>query len=203
MTKDILSYEEKRKLPTHEQLLQLRPQMKSSNGRRVLRSLFVETAINEVMELGVVEPVFTIKDDNFVKNGKFYWSLKNIYFSYDHIPGYEYQFAMDVFGDWNHWVLLCETSNGVVSELIKSWRDELTIRIQAKAMEAMILTATCDGSKGTPAAKFLADRGWEVKRGRPSKDEIEREKKIQSGVNREIEEDMARLGISVLSGGKE
>ena len=42
-------------------------------------------------------PIFTIKDDNVIKDDVFYWSLKKIYFSYDHVPGFEYEFAKDVF----------------------------------------------------------------------------------------------------------
>lgn len=192
---------DKYRLPTKQELLSVRSQLKGVNGRRILRSLFIETIGSEVEENGFVSPIFTLKDVNIEKDGVFYWSLKNIYFSYDHIPGFEYEFAMDVFGDWEHWVMLADSF--LIKPHVDAWRDEMTIKIQAKAIEAMMKSALRDGSKGTPAAKFLADRGWEVKRGRPSKAEIEREKKIQSGVSKEVAEDMERLGLSVVNGGKE
>lgn len=202
MRTDTLSFEEKYKLPTEEELKNLRTFMKSTNGRRILRSLFIETASESVKDLEVSEPIFTVKDYNVVKKGKFYWSLKNIYFSYNHVPGFEYEFALDVFGEWEHWNMLAD-SGDIIKQYIDAWRDEMAIKIQAKALEALALTAISEGSKGTPAAKFLADRGWETKRGRPSKEEVTRERKIAAGVEKQVQEDMERLGITVVQGGKE
>ena len=184
-------------LPTKEQLQELQPMMTSTNGRRILRSLFLETVGSNVLELGVSRPVFTLKDRNIVKDGITYWSIKNLYFSYDHVPGFEYQFAKDVFGSWEHWQLLVE-SGDLVREYIEAWRDEMTIRLQARALESLFKTALFEGSKGTPAARYLADRGWEVKRGRPSKDEVEREKKIAAGVHDEVQKDIERLGLALV-----
>jgi len=184
-------------LPTKEQLQELQPMMTSTNGRRILRSLFLETVGMNVLELGVSRPVFTLKDRNIVKEGITYWSIKNLYFSYDHVPGFEYQFAKDVFGSWEHWQLLVE-SGDLVREYIEAWRDEMTIRLQARALESLFKTALFEGSKGTPAARYLADRGWEVKRGRPSKDEVEREKKIAAGVHDEVQKDIERLGLALV-----
>jgi hypothetical protein len=184
-------------LPTKEQLQEFQPMMTSTNGRRILRSLFLETVGSNVLELGVSRPVFTLKDRNIVKDGITYWSIKNLYFSYDHVPGFEYQFAKDVFGSWEHWQLLVE-SGDLVREYIEAWRDEMTIRLQARALESLFKTALFEGSKGTPAARYLADRGWEVKRGRPSKDEVEREKKIAAGVHDEVQKDIERLGLALV-----
>ena len=182
---------------------QLQPHMKASNNRRIIRGLFIESHIDK----GIVEdisedsqPVFTIKDDDWVREGKTYYSLKKIYFSYNHIPGYEYEFAKDVFNDWDHWNMLVN-SGDYVREHIEAWREEMAILIQSKAFSSLTKVAMYEGSKGTPAAKFLADRGWEVKRGRPSKDEVTRERKIAAGVEKEVKEDMARLGLTLVSKG--
>jgi len=86
----------------------------------------------------------------------------------------------------------------LVREYIEAWRDEMTIRLQARALESLFKTALFEGSKGTPAARYLADRGWEVKRGRPSKDEVEREKKIAAGVHDEVQKDIERLGLALV-----
>lgn len=189
-------------LPDKDQIAQnIRPMVKSTNGRRVLRSLFYETVANSTIGSETTEPIFTLKAYNVQRGEKTFWSLKNIYFSYpNQIPGFEYDFAMDIFGDWEHWCLLADSD--IIREYIQAWRDELTIKLQAKAMSAMMKTALYEGSKGTPAAKFIADRGWEVKRGRPSKAEIERERKIQAGISEEVEQDMKRLGLTIVSGGK-
>jgi hypothetical protein len=54
------------------------------------------------------------------------------------------------------------------------------------------------------AAKYLADKGYAVlnKRGRPSSEEVERELRVQAGASKELEDDMKRLGLSVVNGGK-
>lgn len=189
-------------LPTKEQLKQLQPMMKSTNNRRVLRSLFLEAIGQDILDLEITKPIFTLKDYNVIKddgNGNLitYWSLKNVYFSYDHIPGFEYEFAKDVFNDWDHWVKLTESSS-IAQDAITAWREELTVRLQAKAFSSLFKTAMFEGSKGTPAARFLADRGWEVKRGRPSKDEVAKERKIAAGVDKMVQEDMDRLGLKLV-----
>lgn len=194
-------------LPTKEQLKLLQPMMKSTNNRRVLRSLFLESIGQDILDLEITKPIFTLKDYNVIKEEKdkntgssvatTYWSLKNVYFSYDHIPGFEYEFAKDVFNDWDHWVKLAESSS-IAQDAIVGWREELTVRLQAKAFSSLFKTAMFEGSKGTPAARFLADRGWEVKRGRPSKDEVAKERKIAAGVDKMVQEDMDRLGLKLV-----
>lgn len=188
-------------IPTTEQLKEFQRHYKSHNGKRTTRSLFIETVGDDVLERDNVQPVFTLKDNNIDREVggvmSTYYSLKNVYFSYEHIPGFEYQFAKDVFNDWNHWVMVTEARHGI-SEIIASWRDELTVKLQAKAFSSLYKTALTEGAKGTPAARFLADRGWEIKRGRPSKDEVTRERKIAAGVDKEVQEDMQRLGLTLV-----
>jgi len=193
------------KLLTKEELASLQPYMRSINNRPVYKSLFIE-AISESVKDNMadidnegVKPIFTVKDHDYEKDGIVYYSLKNIYFSYDHIPGFEYEFAKDVFNSWDHWVGLCNSS---MKELIAGWRDEYTVMIQAKAFKALAKTAYYDGAKGTPAARFLADRGWEVKRGRPSKEEVERVKKVEAGLEREVADDIERMGLTLVKTGK-
>lgn len=185
-------------LPTIEQLQELHPLMVSTNGRRVIRSLFLETVAGHVLELGVSRPLFTLKDRNIVKDGLTYWSMKNIYLSYDHIPGFEYQFAKDVFGSWEHWDMLANSSD-LVKDQIDNWKQELTIKLQAQALMALYKTALHEGSKGTPAARYLVDKGWEAKRGRPSKTEVESVKKEMSRMDEDIAADIKRLGLKVVS----
>ena len=189
-------------VPTKDELIKLHPFLKSGQGRRILKSLFIETVPDKSNVLDIdkeegTKPIFTLKDHNHVKDGVTYYSLRNIYFSYDHIPGYEYEFAVDVFLSWGHWQLLTEVNN-IIGETIQRWREEYTVMIQSKALKALAKTAYYEGSKGTPAARFLADRGWEVKRGRPSKDEVTRERKIAAGVEKEVAEDIERMGLTLV-----
>lgn len=188
-------------LPSKETLKSFHGRMKTANNKNVLRSLFIESANTSIYELDSCRPMFTLKDHNISTkqdgNDVILYSLKNVYFSYSHIPGFEYDFAKDVFNSWDHWVELCNSSN-IVADAIASWREELTIKLQAKAFSSLLNTATYEGAKGTPAARFLADRGWEVKRGRPSKEEVARERKIAASVNKEVNEDMERLGLTLV-----
>lgn len=188
-------------LPSDKQIVdEIRPFVRSATGRRVLRSLFYEAQTGSAKESDATEPIFTLKNWNMEKEGKKYWSLKNIYMSYDHIPGFEYEFALKIFGEWDHWTILANSD--VIRDHIQAWRDEMAIKMAAKGYKALVKTAVYEGSKGTPAAKILADRGWEAKRGRPSKEEIARSTKIAAGISDEIAEDMERLGLSLVKGGK-
>jgi hypothetical protein len=92
----------------------------------------------------------------------------------------------------------------MIKKEIKAWREELDIRIKANALKALIATARLDDSKGFNAAKYLADKGYSTltKRGRPSSEEVERELRVQAGASKELEEDMKRLGLSVVNGGQ-
>jgi hypothetical protein len=140
---------------------------------------------------------FTTKDEDLVKKGITYTSLKQIYLSYDHIPGYELDFANEVLGGWKHWLLLTEVSQ--VRTLINEWREELDIRIKADSLRMMMVASKDNDAKGVGAAKYLADKGYEKKRGRPSKEEVTRETKIQSAANKELESDMDRIGLKLVN----
>lgn len=178
-------------------------ELKDSIGRYRTQSLFWEFAFLNQDRDTVLEPIFTLKDYDVEKDGVIYPSLKSVYMSYDHIPGFEYEFALDVFNSWDHWSKLAsDTANKQIRDAVSSWREELDIRIKAKAIKALMMSSRIDDAKGFNAAKYLADKGYAPQRGRPSKEEVQREKKIQAGVSRELEEDMARLGLTVINGTK-
>lgn len=179
-------------------------ELKDKMGRYRTLSLFWEYAFmnNNREEENVIDPLFTIKDQDIVRDDILYPSLKKIYMSYDHVPGYEYEFAMDVFNSWNHWDKLASTSTSDLKNMIKGWREELEIKLKAQAIKSLISTSRMDDAKGFNAAKYLADKGYAPQRGRPSKEEVEKEKRIQAGVSKDLEEDMKRLGLSVITGTK-
>lgn len=147
-----------------------------------------------------VEPVFTLKPHDVEKEGKVYPSLKQIYLTYDHVPGFEYEFATDIFGSWDHWLKIVESK--MLKDYIQSWRDELDVRIKAQALKAMMHASRDNDAKGINAAKYLADKGYVSRRGRPSKAELERERKIQAGAVKELNDDMERIGLKVVEGNK-
>jgi hypothetical protein len=175
-------------------------ELKDDMGRYRTQSLFWELRFKG--DEDKYAPLFTIKDYDLVKDGITYPSLKQIYMSYDHIPNFEYEFAMDVFNSWDHWTKLATDTVPIVKNAIKGWREELEIKLKAAAIKSLIMTSREPDSKGFNAAKYLADKGYAPVRGRPSKEEVEREKRIQAGVNKDLEADMERLGLSVVNGSK-
>lgn len=168
--------------------------MKDVMGRYRTTSLFWETRHESL------EPLFTTKDNAHTVKSITYPSLKQLYLSYDHIPEFEYAFAMDVFNSWNHWTKLAHDS--VLRTMIAGWRQELEIRIKADALKYLLVAARGDDAKGLAASRYLADKGYAQKRGRPSKDDVERERKIHAGVSQDLANDMERLGLSVIQGTK-
>lgn len=164
--------------------------LKDKDGRFRTYSLFVEKATESH------EPIWTLKDQDITVGDVVYPSLKKIYFSYDHIPGYEYDFAVENLTSWEYWAKL--TTSGLRS-VFQEWRDELEIRIKARSIKTLINTTKEGGAAGANAAKYLAEKGYAPKRGRPSKDEITRERIIASGVEKEVQDDIERMNLRVVS----
>lgn len=169
--------------------------MLDSMGRYRTTGLFWELRRNNE-QADKYPPLFTIKAKDHTVDGKTYRSLKAIYFSYDHLPNVEYDFALDVFGSWDHWVWLATKSG--LRETIKSWREELDIKIRAAAMKT-IIEQSRDLEKGLSAARMIVgDEHKGTKRGRPSKEETARQQKIAAGIRDNLEDDMERLGLKVV-----
>jgi hypothetical protein len=187
-----------------EEYAEYRAKMMDNCNRPRSRSLFWETRVISREER--LEPLFTIKDrDHTVpsidkKGLTTYPSLKLIYMSYDHVPFHEYEFAMDVFGSWQHWENLCKST---LKDLFKEWREELAIKMKAEALRTMIYTSRQESSAGVNAAKYLADEGYVPKKlGRISKEEKLREIKMAAGVRDDLQGDMDRLGLTIINGNK-
>jgi len=166
--------------------------------RNIMRttSLFWETKREANPEFA---PMYTLRHDDYTVGDKTYISMKKIYMSYDHIPGFEYDFAMDVFGSWEHWEKITRSS---FRSHIVAWREELDVRLKAEAMKQMIYASKGDDARGVAAAKYLADKGYVPKKvGRHSKAELERERRIEAGVNKDLADDMERLNLHVVAKG--
>lgn len=158
-------------------------------GRYRTSSLFSDEIKQHVADAGY-EPVWSFRgrDDSGLE------CFKDIYMSYSDPT--EYQFAMDTLGDWKHWEYL-QTLQWFMKEL-SQWREEMEVKLRSMAIQSMIVTAATEGSKGTTAAKWLATKGWTDEgkgRGRPSKEEVERERKIQARIKDDLKEDATRLGL--------
>lgn len=170
--------------------------MKDDIGRYRTGTLFWELRRPNEGRVEKYPPLFTLKDRPLEVEGVVYPSLKQIYMSYDHIPYFEYDFALDIFGSWDHWTKLSTAS--YVRETINGWRTELEIRNKANAIKTL-LTLSRDSDKGLTAARaLLGEEHTGVKRGRPTKEEKARQLKIDQGVRETLEEDMQRLNLTVV-----
>lgn len=164
--------------------------MKDSNGKWRTYSLFWEHRQDKYKYF------WSLKD----KGTEELPSLKEIYLSYNHIPEFEYTFAEEVIGSWAHWMRLCRSG---LKPHIAEWREELDIKLKANAMRAIINTSVeGDGASRLQAAKYLSDKGYSQLRGRPSKAEKERIAKQEVGLHNEIEDDLERVGLTTIKGGR-
>jgi hypothetical protein len=73
---------------------------------------------------------------------------------------------------------------------VKEWKDTLAIKMQA---ESIISIAKQRDS--FQALKWLADRGWEEKMDKRTKEAKKKAEAVEERTNRELQEDMARLGL--------
>jgi hypothetical protein len=160
-------------------MLEYKNQLKDSIGNFRTLSLFYETNITDL------SPIFTLKDEDHTVNGKTYMSMKQLYLSFDDPT--EWEFVQSVLGNWRHWQKIM--GNKRLREYIDQWRMELEIKLRSQAVRNMVKhSKNRDG-----AAKWLAEGSWKGKRGRPSKDEVERERKVQAGIEQDLDEHWARL----------
>ena len=91
-----------------------------------------------------------------------------------------------------------ETKIDTIKKEVEGWREELELKILSDATQQIMDTALNEGSSGTTAAKWLADRGWEKKRGRPSKEELARQERMRGKVHEELDDYAERVGLSVV-----
>ena len=163
--------------------------MKDSLGRYRTSSLFIESSVKGNVAF------WTIQDQDREIDGVKYPSLKQIYMAYNHIPYSEYDFAIAVFGSWDHWDRLSNESNKILIAMFTSWRLEMEIKIRASSLRDILQTSGSSDSAGLAAAKYIAERGWEKRAGRPTKAAVEKETKAQAGINKAINEDATRIGM--------
>lgn len=153
-----------------------------TSGRPLTQSLFLELGYSDYA-------VFTLKEDHYEYEGKLFPSLKKLYLEAEDPT--EYDFASLYLLGWRHWKRLCE--NKAIRSHVDEWREELEVRLRTKAVKNIMLAAD-QGSY--QAAKWLADRGWDQRApGRPSKEEIERSKRIDEKISDEYSADVHRLYV--------
>ncbi len=98
-------------------------------------------------------------------------------------------FADKYLGGFQHWKAVQGSAR--LKPIIAEWMEELEVRIRSQQIKRIDSLA---GEGQFQAAKFLADRGWEKRgAGRPSKEEVERETRVQAKMDKEFTSDIARI----------
>lgn len=133
--------------------------------------------------------VYTLKDDDYEYEGVIYPSLKRIYLELEDLG--EYEFASTALLGWKHWQRIC--NNKLFTKLIDEWRLELEVKLRGRAVAAISKEASGGGRSALAAAKWMADRGWQKKVGRPSKDDVQRETEVAANIASEFKADVVRI----------
>lgn len=165
---------------------------KDKTGRYRTQSLFREFYIkNEGLEA-----IYTLREEDTQGDLP---SLKALYLEIGDPT--EYAFAIEAFGSWKQWLKIKASS--AIQPWIEDWPMELEVKLRSDGIKGVIQEAKAGKSK-FPAAKALAEGFWNKessKRGRPSKEEIARERKIAAKLDEEFTADAERIGLQVINGG--
>lgn len=160
-------------------------------GRPLTQSLFLEIGYDTRYA------IFTLNDDDKDYEGVTFISLKKLFLSCDDPT--EYEFANKYLLGWRHWQRMNE--NVMLRKEFDVWREEFEVKLRSDAIRS-IVDMTAEGTN-FQAAKWLADGGYSKRgAGRPSKAEIDREKRIKSRVDDELNADLDRMGQIIEFKGK-
>lgn len=178
-------------------------------GRKITKALFWHNYRNSPKNSPYL-PVFVLRHD---------WDSRNVF---DKTPGVRplievyttflelddptgYEWAMTYLDHYDTYKRLLEKYPE-----FKACIDEATAEIlhrkKAKAFKRLeqVMEDGTD-SQALAAAKYLLEEGWKkkaTKRGRPSKEEVEGERRQAARLSQEEMDDMERIGLKVVQGGK-
>jgi hypothetical protein len=155
------------------------PPYKDKMGRWRCQTLFIEFGEHETLK-----PVFTLKEQH---QGD-YLSMRQLFLSFDDPTGYE--FAKAHLGSYEHWKKL--SASTWFKQHLNSWIEELEVKLEAQSLRKIKELAD-EGS--FPASKFLVEKGWAPKRGRPKKEEVQRAAAVAAGVEAAVEDDLERIRL--------
>ena len=161
-----------------EEFIPDKSRFKDKMGRYLTQSLFLE------YQWDTDTAVYTLTDEDKVFEGKTFISLRKLYL--EMMDPTEYQFACKYLWGWEHWQRIIE--NKMLYAYIERWQEELEVKIRAEAVKRMLSLES-----NFNAVKWAADGHWNVRRGRPTKAERERERKVRERAVKETETDSERI----------
>jgi hypothetical protein len=111
-------------------------------------------------------------------------SMYQIYMSCDS----EYEAAMRLLGSWKHWQTLLNSP--FFAKEVEKWREEREIKDAAMAKSVLVEQAN-EGN--VAAAKTLLDMSTKRKAGRPTKAEVQAEKRKQAAISSKVTDLLAHV----------
>ena len=135
-----------------------------------------------------LEPMYTLRP--YPING--IPSLRQAYMAERDLTGYI--FAEKYLYNYKHFIRL--KSSKVIGAHIAEWEEELEILIRAESVSNLIKLAQEEGNLGMQAAKFIASKGYDkAGKGRPSKEDINKEAKRQVRLKEEVASARERIKL--------
>lgn len=149
-----------------------------SYGRKIVLSLF-----SEFVRTGY-KPIWSFYDD---------W--KKVYLEV--ADPTEYETAMRLIGDYDHWLLI--RNHPKLKPIFDKWAKEVEVKLRSDMIKQMAKHAR--SPNGAAAAKWIAE-GQFMKRVLKNKVDKEEEEEMRQEIANRVSDDMARLGMTVVEGGK-
>lgn len=157
--------------------------IRGKNNIPKTKLLFMEFSKGKLYQ----EPIFTI--DNYFDvcysatentQEQYHWSLRRLYLEAE--DPHEYDFALSVFGCWDHWQKL--TRSSFFTPYVEAWREELSIKLASKGVKSLLDKAS---GGDVVASKFLASKEWH-------KIHTKIEAKVKDKkIDTEVADDLARI----------
>ena len=164
--------------------------LKDNTGRYLTRALFVELTTDKEME-EKYPPRCTLKEAH------------DLYMEIADPTEYEFAKALldsDYTTFWDQWRRIANMPDFLV--FLTKWREELDVKIRSTAIRSLMDISASDDKGSAVASKWLAEKGYAKRKGagRPSSEEIERERHIAAALTSTVEEDANRISL-VKNGG--
>lgn len=174
----------------------LKPPFKSCKNQWYTSVLFRERWVDIPIEDRVVDCQFSLYGD--------YPSLINCKATFIELADPTgYQWATQYLGSWDHWERLLRAP--WFQEAVETWVRELKVKLKQEAIQKVREIAQGSSPQSLPASKYIAGADWEGTksvRGRPSKEELRGKLKESVKLIQEEQEDMKRIGLTVIPGGR-
>lgn len=167
---------------------------KGKNGGWMTQSLFWDKWVNLTDDNRYCKPVFTFDVDR-----KGLINCKATFIEVGDPTGYEW--AMKYLESYDHWLYLMKRDWFAIEAA--SWKDELLVKIKSTAIKRIQeLSTGPNAATALAAAKYVAEQAWDKNSpGRPTKEKVTGEMKRLTRDVEQTNEDMARLGLTVIKGG--